>query len=301
MNKDRFYRVMSAIDPEFLEEAKTPVKKRSPWTGILAAAACLFLMLGVLYWQTQPPTAPEQYGYTLSLPRQAKDVVWTEVHSDPAMLQATFRLDGNSYVCRTAHVGHQADISGITGQSAGSMQWQSNDLSLSFNQNSDADSWMSWYDESTQNLWCLSGADPVSLLATASQIIESMGYHLAVVPEGATDITYHALGLDGHTVGEVSFVLNKVRWSYRMAATMELEADFRDISGQEDAYANESETQVAWCSARLSWNEDGFGKLVWFDLVPGLLYSLTMDSGASEQALMDMAAQLYEPAQDDIG
>ena len=58
---------------------------------------------------------------------------------------------------------------------------------------------------------------------------------------------------------------------------------------------------MAWCSARLSWNEDGSGKLVWFDLVPGLLYSLTMDSGASEQALMDMAAQLYEPAQGDAG
>ena len=301
MNKDRFYRVMSAINPEFLEEAKTPAKKRSPRTGVLAAAACLFLILGVLYWQTLTPSVPQQYGYTLSLPRKARDVVWTEVHSDPPMLQASFRLDGNSYVCRTAHTEYQADISGISGQSVGSMQWQSDDLSLSFQQNSDADSWMSWYDESTGSLWCLSGSDPVSLLATAGQIVESMGYHMAVVPEGAKDITYHALGLDGHTVGEVSFVLNKVRWSYRMAATMELEADFRDISGQEDAYANESETQLAWCSARLSWNEDGTGKLVWFDLVPGLLYSLTMDSGASEQALMDMAQQLYEPAQDDVG
>jgi hypothetical protein len=46
---------------------------------------------------------------------------------------------------------------------------------------------------------------------------------------------------------------------------------------------------------------DGSGKLVWFDVVPGLLYSLTMSDGASQSALLDMAQQLYTPAQGDVG
>ena len=38
--------------------------------------------------------------------------------------------------------------------------------------------------------------------------------------------------------------------------------------------------------------------LLWFDLVPGILYSMSMDSGASEEALLEMANSLFEPAQD---
>jgi hypothetical protein len=34
---------------------------------------------------------------------------------------------------------------------------------------------------------------------------------------------------------------------------------------------------------------------------PGLLYSLTMSDGASQSALLDMAQQLYTPAQGDVG
>jgi hypothetical protein len=58
---------------------------------------------------------------------------------------------------------------------------------------------------------------------------------------------------------------------------------------------------VSWCPARVYYNAGGEGKIVWFDIVPGLLYSLTMSNGASEKALEEMASQLYTPAQGDVG
>ena len=300
MNTDRFRRVMSAIDPKFLEEAQTPVKKRRMLPMIAALAACLCLAAGLI-WQSRSGVTPEQYGYTLSLPKNAAHVTYQVTDAETSTVEAAFIADGSSYVCRMTHTDHPSDISGIAGQYVSSMQWQTKDLTIQFTQNTGADSWLGWYDEKAGIQWCLSGADPVKLLTTAGEMVESMGYQMAVAPDGAADVTYHALGLDGHTVGEVCFSLDGVRWSYRMAATAELKTDFRDISGQDGTYTHSKTTEVGWCTARIAWNEGGSGKLVWFDLVPGLLYSLTMDVGANEQALTEMALQLYDAAQGDAG
>lgn len=301
MNSDRFRQVMSSIDTEFLEEAQTPVKKAKVWPRITALAACLCLVAGIALWRSQTAVTPEKYGYTLSLPKDAKNVAYEVMETEPAMVEAAFTKNGSAYVCRVVQTGHQSDISGVTGQSVGSMGWETSDLSLQFTQNADADSWLSWYDEVKGIQWCLTGSDPVDLLTTAGEMVEAMGYHMAVAPEGASDVSYHALGLDGHTVGEVTFTLNDVRWSYRMAATIELHTEFRDISGQDGSYAVTGDTEVGWCPARISYTEGGAGKLIWFDVVPGLLYSLTMDSGAAEQALYDTAVQVYSPAQGNVG
>ena len=42
-------------------------------------------------------------------------------------------------------------------------------------------------------------------------------------------------------------------------------------------------------------------KAVWFDVVRGLLYSLSMDRDESEEAVLEMANQLFAPAQGDVG
>lgn len=47
----------------------------------------------------------------------------------------------------------------------------------------------------------------------------------------------------------------------------------------------------------LDLSEDGSGKVIWFDIAPGLLYSLTMDNNASEEALLPLAEQIYTPVQ----
>lgn len=301
MNRDRFRQIMSAIDTEFLEEAQMPLKKAAVWPKITILAACLCLIAGIALWRSHSNITPEQYGYTLSLPESAENVSYQVTKTEPAMVEASFTADSSTYVCRMIRSDYQSDISGVIGQSAGSMCWKTRDLSLQFTQNEDADSWLSWYDEAKGIQWCLTGADPVALLTTAGQMVEAMGYQMAVAPVGATDVVYHALGLDGHTVGEVTFTLNGVRWAYRMAATPELETDFRDISGCSGPYTINRDTEVGWCPARIAYTEGGAGKLVWFDVVPGLLYSLTVDSGTDEQILFEMARQLYTPAQDTAG
>ena len=113
----------------------------------------------------------------------------------------------------------------------------------------------------------------------------------------AENITYNAFLLNGLTVAETTFQIGDVTYAYRMAGTMELLDNFEDISGQDGPYQQIAAGKVFWCRAKLSFNTDGQGKILWFDLAPGILYSLTMDSGATEEALLDMANSLFEPTQ----
>ena len=160
---------------------------------------------------------------------------------------------------------------------------------------------VSWYLEEEQTQCYLTArANTLEVLTTASQILKSTGLDVAVAPENAQNITYNAFLLDGLTVAETTFQLDGITYAYRMAATMELVEDFADISGMAGPFGHELADQVLWCSAKLSFNEGGEGKVLWFDVVPGILYSLSMDSNAGEDALLDLATQLFEPAQEDI-
>ena len=82
-----------------------------------------------------------------------------------------------------------------------------------------------------------------------------------------------------------------------MASTYEVDENFADISGVDKVFGTETEGEVSYCPARIYFDEGGEGKIVWFDVAPGLLYSLHMDSGASEEALELMANVVFAPAQ----
>ena len=43
------------------------------------------------------------------------------------------------------------------------------------------------------------------------------------------------------------------------------------------------------------------GKIIWFDIVPGVEYSLSVESGASENSLIAMANELFTPLQGEAG
>ena len=150
--------------------------------------------------------------------------------------------------------------------------------------------------------WCLSGKQGASaLLSTAGDILNTLGYDLDVAPAGAKELVFRKVTQEGLSVGETTFLLDGIFYAYRVAATNEVEENFADISGIERDFAEKTIGEVGWCSARLSFNETADGKIVWFDPAPGLLYSLYMETGASESALLDMAALLYDPAQNDAG
>ena len=324
MNIKRFRRLIDSVDPELLEEAKEPPRRSRKQFGTLAAMAACFVLLvaGVMIFQSrdsaqdpqqgtaqlanpiQTVTAAEvaQLGYRIPLPAEAQETKYqliTLSQDTTPMAQVSFLVNDRDYTCRAAKAEQAEDISGIYQEWAESIDWAIGELQMQMRKATDS-AWVGWFSATDGVQWCLSG-DPDSVLLTAQEIVETLGYQMAVAPNGAEQVVYDVLTLDGLAVGETIFVLDGVSYTYRTAATTEITEDFADISGLTAQYPVNETAAVSYCDARLSYEDNGSGKIVWFDPVPGLLYSLTMDSGASADAMTLMAEQLFAPTQGDVG
>ena len=64
-------------------------------------------------------------------------------------------------------------------------------------------------------------------------------------------------------------------------------------------WRQDGEGRLRWCPTVLRWDAGGAGCIIWRDIAPGLAYSLSADSGASEKTLADMAALVFKPAQEE--
>ncbi|MGM9606242.1 MAG: hypothetical protein ACI3XJ_01915 [Oscillospiraceae bacterium] len=339
MDKKRFDLLMGAVDDDLLEEAQQPLRRSRTWiwtAGSLAACVCI-LIAG--YLVLRPGTGPEQtadqppaadpvpsssyaqivnpmheataaqvaqLGYAIPLPADAQSVSYFLIDqgTDGAapMAEVSFEQSGTSYTCRALKTAQAEDISGIYADWKQSLDWSAGTLDLQLRQAEDGTAWVGWYSAEEGTQWCLSGEeDALSLLHTAQAIVEALGYDLAVAPAEAEDVEYNAFTLDDLTVGETSFRLDGVRYSFRTASTALIGEDFADISGLDGPFQNNAAAQVQGRPAKLAYDEGGAGRIIWFDVVPGLLYSLSMDRGASESALVEMANQLFTPAQGEVG
>lgn len=339
MNKKRFDLLMEAVDDDLLEEAQRPLRRSRSrlWAaGSLAACVCI-LIAG--YLVLRPGTGPEQsadqppaddpvpfsgytqivnpvheataaevaqLGYVMPLPAEARSVSYALIDQgtdgETPMAEASFEQGGKAYTCRALKTAHAEDISGIYANWTECLDWNAGTLDLQLRQAEDDTAWVGWYSAEEDTQWCLSGEeDAHSLLHTAQFIVETLGFDLAVAPEEAEDVVYNAFALGDLIVGETTFLLDGVRCSCRTAATLLIEEDFADISGLEGTFQSNTAAQVGWCLAKLAYDEGGAGKIIWFDAAPGLLYSLSMDRGASENALLEMAEQLFAPAQGEVG
>lgn len=335
MSEDRFQRLMRAIDPELLEEAQTPVKRRSykSWAAA-GVAACLCVAAAGIYAGQQddssatggsPPQADaptdassmtalanpvhsateaelEKLGYTMVLPEGASGASYGIIDSGSGgvpLAQVDFSYQEDSYTLRALKSGESADISGLYADWGEALEWQSGQLSIQYN-STDGMGWIGWYDGETQ--WCLSAGDGADapLVNTAYSIMQTLGYDVDVAPEGASDVVYSAEPRDGLAVASCAFTLDGVRWTYSMAATSQVELPFQDISGLPD-YAVTEDAKILWCPAVISYDESGAGKITWFDAAPGLVYSLSADNSAGRDALLDMANRLFTPAQGEVG
>lgn len=306
----RFLLFMNAVDDDLLEEALAVPKRRlaAHWKGLAAAAACLCVVLGVLFRQS--PAAPESgvtaadlagYGYELPLPSDARDVRYDLLpsSSEIPIAQAEFDRDGHAVTLRAWRTEQPQDIfDGGSEAWTDQVDWNAGGAALSLRSNART-AQVSWY--SNQIQWSVrSDMTTADLLDTVDSIFSALGYQLSNAPEGARDIHYNAFHLDGLAVGETTFTLDGVSCAYRIAPTYDTSPDFADISGVEEEFARQAEAEVGWCSARLAWNDGGAGKVVWFDPVPGQLYSLSVDAGASQEGLLDLAGQMFLPAQDEL-
>ena len=305
---ERFLLFMNAVDDDLLEEALTVPKRRRAvsWRSLAAAAACLCVVVSVLFWQS--PSAPEAgvtaadlagYGYELPLPADARNVRYDLLpsSSETPIAQAEFDRGGHAVTLRAWKTDEPQDIF-YSETWTDQVDWTAGGAALALRSN-DKTAQVSWYSDEIQ--WSVrSDMTPADLLDAVDSIFSTLGGQLNNAPEGAGDIHYNAFHLDGLAVGETTFTLDGVSCAYRIALTYDTSSDFADISGVAEEFDHRAEAEVGWCPARLAWNDGGAGKVVWFDLVPGQLFSLSVDAGASQERLLDLAGQLFLPAQDEL-
>ena len=298
MNK-KFQDVMRSVDDDLLEEAITPMKKRNflPWISV-AAAACLLIVLGLNLLPDPQTAVTNPPPYNIKLPENAERVRY-EALSVPnqAGAQVSFVIRDTAYVYQVVETSTPLQLT--TSEPEGQLlAWNAGDLDIQL-LSSAAHTSVSWYLPDEQTQWYLTAnADSREVLTTASQIFRLTGLNVTVAPVEAENITYNAFLFHGLTVAETTFQLKGITYAYRMAATTELREDFADISALE-TFPENADSKVIWCSAKLSFQPGGQGKILWFDVVPGIVYSLSMDSGASEETLLNMAQELFEPTQHD--
>lgn len=130
--------------------------------------------------------------------------------------------------------------------------------------------------------------------STFEEILQKLGITIAV-PEDAKDVHYSIIEIDGvNSIAQANFMIGNVNYSYRIQPA----AALTDISGAHFEWTTVKEAEISYCGAELRYNEGQEGICLWYDTVPGLMYSLYSDSGASEESLMDLANKLFVPATD---
>jgi len=323
--EEKMKRWQEAIDDDLLEEAQRPLPRGTAalrWGGLAAClcAAALALALALpghgaaeaedcgaapdfsasCKSFSAGAAAPEPLSATLVLPEGAELA--------PAEIQFTSRTDGSSAdetetaVCTIVLGGHDYDYGAVYAAAPmpapdGNLPettWQMGNLTLLLY----ADGAVGWYDAAAGIQWYCVSWDGGQPLVTAFALMDAQSYTVPTAPEGAEVQGYDLFELGGETVTQVRFTLNGIAWQYRMAPTDDVSETIPDIS-EFTGGSLTAEGAVRWCAALLRWDEGGAGCIIWRDMAPGLAYSLTTDSGASDDALSDMAALVFQPAQEE--
>lgn len=301
---EKFRLLMNSVDADLLEEAAAPVARRRlrPWIGA-AIAACLLLAVGLPLFRGFSPTVTDSQllamGYEMKLPEGAKKVRYALLDQDEQEgAQASFVIRDTKYVYRTVKTEQEQPLADSADKQAQILAWNLGGVDIQLVSSSSSTS-VSWYLQEDQTQCYLSAnATAREVLTTAMQILRTTGLDVNVAPENAEHVTYNVFRKEGLTVAETTFQIDGITYSYRMAATIDLLEDIIDISGMPDTLSKVTAGEVLWCRAKITFDEGGQGRIVWFDVVPGILYSLSMESGASAEALQDMANLLFEPAQE---
>ena len=129
--------------------------------------------------------------------------------------------------------------------------------------------------------------------ASADEIAERFGVVMKA-PENAEELSYTII--DGETpLAQLSFLLDGAAYTYRIARA----PAYRDISGMYYEWQEISVEEDEDGSIRLI--DGGAGVYDRFDAAEGTVYSLSMDSGASPDALTEMAGLLWgEPSETEL-
>lgn len=132
---------------------------------------------------------------------------------------------------------------------------------------------------------------------SADELFAATGVE-ANVPENAENVVYRYL--EAENLGEIQFKVNSADYNFRMQPT----AEFTDISGLFYEWTGEEDSKVSICDAKLYEAVDGANtvrSLLWYDTVPGVMYSLSeISEGAEADAIVQIAETVYVPSQQEV-
>lgn len=148
-------------------------------------------------------------------------------------------------------------------------------------------------------------ANPI-VSCSQEEMTEATGISLEA-PEGAEDVSYCYINADDKTA-QVEFSIKGTKYCYRAQMTSEI----LDLSGENIADATKigealsgyyekwdrgGTAEVAYCPAVVSVKNKTVGVITWFDVVPGIVYSLSMEKCNDPDQLISMAELCFVPAQ----
>lgn len=130
--------------------------------------------------------------------------------------------------------------------------------------------------------------------STAEEIQNTLGLSFRL-PEGARDVAYAIVELEGSRgIAQAKFLLDESKHWLRILPT----DAFLDISGVEAEWQAMKTAEVGYCGGEVRFNEGERGVCLWYDIVPGLMYSLYVEEGANEKGLLRVAGEAFAPMQE---
>ena len=121
-------------------------------------------------------------------------------------------------------------------------------------------------------------------------ILEKLGVEF-LVPEGAEEVKYFIIS---NQMAEMQFRLNGSECSARIQPAEE----FTDISGMYYDWNRTDNCSIGRCEGKLTSSSSGEKPVsccLWYDQVPGLMYSLSVVGGSADA--LSTAASVYTPMQ----
>ena len=100
---------------------------------------------------------------------------------------------------------------------------------------------------------------------------------------------------DGKKIAQAVFTKNGVTYTYRIRPTA---TSFEDISGAYFDWGITKNIKVSYNSGEVRYNKDEQGVILWYDIVPGLMYCIYADNNSTEQSLLEIANEVYVPEKD---
>ena len=115
-------------------------------------------------------------------------------------------------------------------------------------------------------------------------------------PMGASDIYYSIVG---DKMAQMDFMYD----GHQCHARIRPSAEFEDISGFFYDWENEGNVRIGWCDGKVKYSIQGdevCGICLWWDAAPGLMYSVSMRTGATPELLQQLAEEVYVVTQGEV-